>query len=459
MKDEKKSSKLEFIATKQYLSKLSEKYKNRGYEKVFLENDSNYLWEVKEVIKQINWQNELLDDIIYRQTNNIQKISKLDKIDSKLKKRLTEENIYIFSEITTLLEMIIENEWLVMKSIDRFRKIEKKIDAKTKTLTKFWFDKELEHIFDNLIQKKHKELTVIVFDMNNLKTINESFWHQTGSESIYKFGNILRDELDFERLRYALSNYFWWDEWFLAIADCPKNKIINLVKRFFNTIKNNTYDIRENKLNLSACAWIAHFHLQKNQTETNINPKILLQIADTLVLKSKIQKNRNKSWNAYKALNVTNFTLSDIKTLTKEVQIKPVRLNKKTLSKKKLIELFEIRRKQNEKIMRARTLWEKKILRFNLDSINEVIWQKIIESITKTLEESKKNTLEKIPQIWGKAIRMAIKEIERNIDELWLSEEMKELIADKIIKSSEFNNYMKSEISTVYDNDLFQMKN
>ncbi len=447
----------EFYATKLYLSKLSEKYKNRGYEKVFLENDFNYLWDVKEIIKNINELNDDLDNLTLRITKTISKLSKLENLDPKVKKILVEDNIYLFAEIMKFSEKIIKNEDVVVQAIDRFRKIEKEIDAKTKTLTKHWFDKELEYAYKNLLEKKHKELTIVIFDMNNLKTINEMYGHSTWSESIYKFWNILKEEIQRSKVKYLLSNYFWWDEWFLVLLDTTQNQAIDLVKRLFVTLKNNTYEIKENQIKLSACAWIAHYHPTKNQIE-KIWPKNILQVADTLVLKSKIKKNRNKSWNAFKALNVTNMTSEEIKLITKEIQTIPKKFNKKTLDKKKLMELFEIRKKQNDKIMRARTLWEKKVLRYNLDTINEVIWYKIVESITKALEETKAHTLISVPVIARKAIKMAINEIERNQNEILLIEDEKEIILEKVIKSVEFQKFMKSEIWDIYESNIFNIE-
>gem|GEM_PF-7066547 len=128
-----------------------------------------------------------------------------------------------------------------------------------------------------------------------------------------------------------------------------------------------------------------------------------------------MRKNRNKTGNAYKVLNISSITPEELAKLTKNIQTLPSKLNRETLDKKKLVELFEIRKKQNEKIMRARTLGSKKILRYNIDTVNEIISQKIVESITKTLNESKTNTLERISHISKKAIRMTMKEIEKNM--------------------------------------------
>lgn len=81
----------------------------------------------------------------------------------------------------------------------------------------------------------------------------------------------------------------------------------------------------------------------------------------------------------------------------------------------------------------------------------------MIESITKTLGESKNNTLEKISHISKKAIRMAIRELMKNTEGLELNQEERERFAEKIVKTSEFNNYYKAEMESVYDNDIFKL--
>jgi adenine deaminase len=69
-------------------------------------------------------------------TKSIQKISALKNLDPKIKKLLVEDNIFLFAEFMNFAENIIKNEDVIIQSIDRFRKIEKEIDIKTKSLTK-----------------------------------------------------------------------------------------------------------------------------------------------------------------------------------------------------------------------------------------------------------------------------------------------------------------------------------
>ncbi|EKD44295.1 MAG: diguanylate cyclase with GAF sensor, partial [uncultured bacterium (gcode 4)] len=438
-------------------SKLAEKYKSRQYDEVFLEKDFSFLSDVREIIKRINIQNDNLDQILTSMTKSVQRMAFLDKIDPVLKRVLVEDTLVLFAQFMNFIEDIIKNEDRVMETFDRFRKIEQEIDIKSRSLTRYGFDKELASTLDNLKIKKHKELSMIIFDMNNLKTLNETYGHQTGAESILKFGKILREELRAQWIKYLLSNYFGWDEWFLCLIDVNKKNSESFVKRVFQTLHINMYQIGEFGIQLSACAGITHYHPTKN-TIVDIWPKTLVNITDILVLRAKVRKNRNKTGNAYKVLNISSITTEELAKLTKNIQTFPKELNTKTLNKKKLVELFAIREKQNEKIMRARTLWEKKILWNNINILSKIISKKMIESITKTLDESKNNTLERISHISKKAIRMAMREIEKNMSCAEIDGELKERIADKIVKSPEFNNYYKAEMESVYDNDIFRLE-
>jgi len=447
---------LEFYATKLYLSKIAEKYKNRGYREVFLEWTTDYIWELKNISRWINEQNDALQEIIEGMTNWIWKISKMQWLDSKIKKKLVENNIYLYAKFVNFVEKTIKNEGKIIDVIDKFRRIEQEIDIKNRALTRYWFDKEMKNIFEWLVQKQYKEISMIIFDMNNLKGINENHWHQTWAEAIYKFWTILKEELNNSWIKYLLSNYFWWDEWFLCLVDVNKKNSVSLVKRFFQTINSNKYKIREVELKLWSCAWIVHYHPMKNTREF-LSPKNIIAVADTLVLQSKIRKSKNKTWNAYKILNVTSMKQDEINSMTKKIQTIPRKLNKNTLIKKKLVELFKARKKQNELIMIARTLWVKKILRYNIDLINEIIWNKIIESISNVLIDTKKQTHKKVEKINKKLSSMIIWELEKVSDNITLNPEQKTEFINKLINSNEFQRFSNNEIESIYENHAFEL--
>lgn len=454
---EKDDIKLELYAAKIYLQKLSEKYKKREYEKIFLEDYFDYLEKTKDIIKKIWKQNDYLDFIVKKITNNIQKIWKIDDISGKSRKLIIEDYIFLYSKLIEFIDLTARNEDDIIETIDNFRIVEKEIDSKTKALTKYWFDNEFEKIFKSLLSRKHKEITIIIFDQNNLKTVNETYWHLIWQESIWKFWSLLKKELEKEWYKYILSNYFWWDEWFLVIIDESQKNVKNFVSKFFNILKNNIFDIKENKIKLWSCAWIVHYHPLKNEYNRLINAKKLVQIADTLVLQSKIQKNRNKSENAFKAINATNIDETDMLKLNKWIQTIPKKIKRETVDKKELTELFELRKKQNEKIMRARTLWVKKILRHNIDLINEVIWNKIIESISLTLNDIKIKTYNLIPVLTKKIINNFSQELASNPSKTLLNLDDKDIFLDKLINSQDFKRWLKNEIDLIFKDNILNI--
>lgn len=450
------TNELEFYATKQYLTKIAEKYKSRWYNEVFLEDEWDYLWELKALWKSINIQNDLLSDMIHDMSQNLKKISKIKFISPIAKKNLIENNLTLYSQFIKFTENIIKNEWRIIDTIDKFRRIEQEIDIKNRALTRYGFDKELKNALEQLAWKKYKDLTIVIFDMNNLKWINENYWHQTWAESILKFWSILKEELKKSKIKYLLSNYFWWDEWFLCLIDVNKSDSEALVKRFFQTLSNNKYKIREYELKLWSCAWIAYYRPNKSTTEY-LTPKKLIAVADTLLLQSKIRKSKNKTWNAYKSISITSMIPEELNKITKKIQTIPRKLNKNTLNKKKLVELFKIRKKQNESIMIARTLWVKKILRYNIDLINEIIWNKIIESISNVLIDAKKQTHQKVKKINKKLSNMIIWELEKISDNIRLNTEQRAAFIDKLLSSNEFQKFSSNEIESIYENNTFEL--
>lgn len=440
-----------WLNPKQYLSKIWESYKNRWYEKIFLEHDFNFLWDIKETIRQICVQNDMLTKIIEEMYRSKNSILKNKNMDFETKELVLAESEKLYSMFLEFNELLTENEIHIIENIDRYREIEKEIDIKTKTLTKYWFDQEFEYIMENLQEKKHKEISVIIFDQNNLKTINETYGHQIWQESIWRYWSMLDDELKKSWLNYILSNYYWWDEWFLVIEDISKLETVKFIKNFFSILESWPLRIREFDIKLSSCAWICHFHPWKNNVTSFINTKTLLHIADTLLLQSKIQKNRNKSWNSYKSLNATNLTEEDLAKMSSNIQTMPKKLNKNSLDKKMLLELFEIRKAQNEKIMKARTLWVKKILRHNIDIINEIIWLKIIEWVSKVLAETRFKAIEWLPMAISWAFDMLLEKIP-------LSKVEKDSLKRDILESEGFMNLTRKTTDYIFSENIFEIE-
>lgn len=449
---EEERNKIQFQATKLYLSKLAEKYKSMWYENVFLNKKFNFLPELKYNIELINKKNIKIDAIFEKNVNFIEYINSLTIKDKKIKKDLTKNFIDFFWDYLELFEVMLEGEKMLIQNAETFRKIEKEIDTKTKALTKYWFDKEFKNLIEDVENQKLNELSITIFDQNNLKNINENYWHEIWQESIWRFWSLLREELMKSWYNYILSNYYGWDEWFLVLIWVSQLKTINFVNRFFIKLKNNTQKIKNFDINLWACAGITYYNFSKNtDKEFLFDSRLLLHIADTLVIQAKIQKNKNKSDYAYKALDLSDFKQEQINKIYKKIQILPKKLKKVTLDKKELNDLFDIRKKQNEKILKARTLWVKKVLRHNIDLINEVIWQKILEHIKRTLKQSKENVIKFLPELIEKIYIQINKEFKKNKTK----KGKKEKIIKEVIKSQDIKEFIKENIDDVFKGNIF----
>ncbi|MCK9272183.1 diguanylate cyclase [Candidatus Gracilibacteria bacterium] len=438
--DEKE--KIQLKATKLYLSKLAEKYKSMGYENVFINKKFNFLPELKINAELINKKNLKIESIFEKNVNFIEYLSKNDDIDENIKNKLLIDFIDFFGDFVDFFKILIESEQLLIQNTETFRNLEKEIDTKTKALTKYGFNKEFKAVLEDVHTGVLNAISVIIFDQNNLKNINENYGHEIGQESIWKFGSLLREELLNSGFNYILSNYYGGDEWFLILIDISQIRTINFINKFFNKLKIGTYKIKNFDIKLGACAGITYYSHQENNNRDLFDTKLLLHITDTLVLQAKVQKNKNKSDFAYKAIDVSNFNQEQINKIYKKIQILPKKLKIQTLDKKDLKDLFEIRKKQNEKIMKARTLGVKKVLRGNIDLINEIIGQKIVEQITKTFKESRQkiiNTLPKLSEQIYEELLKNMKKSEKNqigrkeiINKVFKTSEIKKLIEENI---------------------------
>ncbi len=435
-----------FASTKTFLLKLSEKYKLKWYEKIFLWKDFDYLLNMSKSISSIDHFNNIINNLTLRISENVKKIELDSNINFLYKQKLIENIVLFYEDFISLIEQIAKNEEIIIQNIEYFSKIEKEIDLKTGSLTKYWFDKEVKYIFDDLKENKYTEITVIVFDQNNLKNINETYWHSIWQESIWKFGSILTEELKLKKYNYILSNYYWWDEWFLILINVSKENSKKFIQKIFNTLKKWLFTIKNFDIEIWACAWMVYYKNYEFLEKENVEIKNLIQIADFLVIKAKVQKNTTKSGNSYKFIDFIDLSRRDFLMLNKQIHMLPKKLKEETLTKKTLKELLDIRKKQNEKIIRARTLWVKKILRDNIELLTNNIQSKIIEYFSKVLLNTKQET--------KKLLKISINKVKKDLL-FWLKKYFQSLKIDKKEINDIFKQFMlKKEFSKNVDKKI-----
>lgn len=55
-------------------------------------------------------------------------------------------------------------------------------------------------------------------------------------------------------------------------------------------------------------------------------------------------------------------------------------------------------------------------------------------------------------------MKMFCNEVERNLNALFLTEEEKEALVEKILKSQEFQRFMKSEVGVIFDSNIYNLE-
>jgi GGDEF domain-containing protein len=446
--------KMLFNLTKTFLLKLSEKYKSKWYENIFLGKDFDYLLNIDTATNSIDNFNNIIDNFTLKTVENVQKIELEANINSEYKQKLIENIISSYEDFIVLIEQIAKNEEIIIQNIEYFSKIEKEIDLKTGSLTKYWFDKEVKYIFDDLKENKYTEITVIVFDQNNLKNINETYWHNIWQESIWKFWSILTEELKLKKYNYILSNYYWWDEWFLILINVSKENSKRFIQKIFNNLKKWLFTIKNFDIEIWACAWMVYYKNSEFLEKDNIEIKKLIQIADFLVIKAKVQKNTTKSGNSFKFIDFIELSRKDFLILNKQIHLLPKKLKEETLAKKTLKELLDIRKKQNEKIIRARTLWVKKILRDNIELLTNNIHSKVIEHFSIILLNLKKETKGLLKISINKIQKDVLFLLKNYLKNLKIEKkEIKEILKQAILKKQLLKDINK-KIKKIFDTNI-----
>ncbi len=145
----------------------------------------------------------------------------------------------------------------------------------------YFFNKELDRA------KRHKhELTVILFDIDNFKKINDSMGHLVGDNVLRLFAKVLKDNIRNEDTLGRIGG-----EEFLLIL--PETSIYNSTK-LINRIRDILSEISDNKLFFTFSSGISGYPYHGEDAMT------LLHLADKSLLKAKVEgKNRDYIYNNF----------------------------------------------------------------------------------------------------------------------------------------------------------------
>lgn len=219
------------------------------------------LEELKEELKSLNITSSISAPLI---VNN--KLYGILNIDSSNKDGFTEEDLELMDYIKYQVEISITNHTMYEKIIYLSR-----YDKLTNVYNRRYF----ESIFFSII-KNVNEFNIVIFDLNDLKRVNDNYGHLAGDEYILEFTNKIKNELEDDEIfaRYG------GDE-FIGIYFRKQEQ---LAKAFYDIIKS----FKENPLVFEGEEVPCSFSFgMANCTRDSENYDELIKIADDRMYKLK----------------------------------------------------------------------------------------------------------------------------------------------------------------------------
>jgi diguanylate cyclase (GGDEF)-like protein len=145
-----------------------------------------------------------------------------------------------------------------------------------------FFEKKLELVF----LEERKDINLIFFDLNDLKKVNDNFWHQNWDDLLKEFAKNLN--LIFWEGKNDIFRIHW-DEF--TILSSEKIELINKkILQLTKWLKNRKFQIihewKNKFINISFAYWISDI----NEAKT---PEQLYKLADTRMYIDK----KEKKWN------------------------------------------------------------------------------------------------------------------------------------------------------------------
>ncbi len=196
----------------------------------------------KESIKEFSKTNESIKKISKKSSIDLNKITKdLEDLDST--KLITSFNEFH----SNLLKTLKEADGTIMKLQEEILQLEKEsnIDPLTKLYNKRALLKDMENILDFGKDKK-LDLSLIIFDLDDFKNINDTYGHIAGDKTLIYIGKVLKNAL-----RREVKTYRFGGEEFVVILNRVEvQEAKKIAERILKTIgeskliyKNNTIQI------------------------------------------------------------------------------------------------------------------------------------------------------------------------------------------------------------------------
>ncbi len=152
------------------------------------------------------------------------------------------------------------------------------LDYLTKLLGRRAFQELFEQEISRAQRHKHN-VTLIFFDLDNFKSINDEYGHLTGDETLRQAGRILLDS----KRKEDLGCRYGGDEFIVLLPETDKAMGALVAKKLHKQLNNLSFHYREKHITTQCSAGLASFPEDAQNGET------LLDCADKALYKAKCQ--------------------------------------------------------------------------------------------------------------------------------------------------------------------------
>ena len=190
--------------------------------------------------------------------------------------------------LVILLTIFAFLNYRLKNEIKRRKQIEIKLSnfANNDSLTNIYNRRKIEELCENELKRSERyenELSLIFFDINDFKIINDRLGHHKGDEVLIKIANIISQNI-------RSSDYFgrWGgDEFLIVLPQTNISKTKNIIETLENKLKDSDFNLDKN-MKISCSFGLAEY--EKNDTLDS-----LLRKADDSMYKIKNDYKSNKS--------------------------------------------------------------------------------------------------------------------------------------------------------------------
>jgi len=232
----------------------------------------------KESIKEFSKTNENIKQISKKSSIDLNKITKnIDDLDNTML-------INSFNDFhSNLLRTLKDADKTIIKLQEEILQLEKEsnIDPLTKLYNKRALLKDIENIL-NYGKEKSLNLSLIIFDLDDFKLINDTYGHIAGDKTLIYVGKVLKNALRSEVKTYR----FGGEEFVILLNRIETHEAKNIAERILKTIEESKLIYKNNTIQITISGGItAHI--------ANDSPDSIIERADKALYKAKrLGKNR-----------------------------------------------------------------------------------------------------------------------------------------------------------------------